>query len=188
MSDEDKEKSRSSHGRGDVTDITQKESWSEPNFTNSLTMRDTGQNREAPVTSQTTTAQDCTSESTEIDRVLEEALRRYSTTLSETKLVQLIRSYTSNEKSGKTRSEIRQLHRCLKDDQCDSFTRFIWHKTLDSKHKILEKQQGTPNGTPESSDDNLAKKLLIATTTRRYLMLCVSITMRPSSKLQNQKL
>lgn len=61
-----------------------------------------------------------------------------------------------------TRSKISQLHRCLKDKQCRGFTRFIRQKTLNSKLKILENQQGTPNGTPESSDDELSEESLFS--------------------------
>ena len=68
-------RSRNSRGRGDITDITQKESWLQRLHTKSQMIKETEQNREAPVNCQTTPDQDCTTESNEINRLLEEALR-----------------------------------------------------------------------------------------------------------------
>ena len=92
-------------------------------------------------------------ESTEIDRVLEKVLSKYCKSLAEYKIVQIIRSYTMNDTSSATRCKIRDLQQKLDEDEYRGFTRMILQKTLNSKMKHLEKQQGTPNGTPESSDD-----------------------------------
>ena len=93
------------------------------------------------------------SESILINRVLGEVLSSYSTALAEPNIVQIIRSYTSNGTSSKTRSKIEWLKCRLEDDQNDDFTRKMYRLTLNSKRKFLVKQQGTPSGTPESSED-----------------------------------
>ena len=102
------------------------------------------------------------SESIWINRVLVEALGSYSSELSEPNIVHIIRSYMTNDTSSKTRSKIEWLKRRLEDDQYDAFTRNLYQLTLNSKWKILEKQQGTPNGTPASSEDEECENELVS--------------------------
>ena len=102
------------------------------------------------------------SESSWINRVLVEKLSPCSSALSEPNIVQIIRSYTSNDTSSKTRSKIEWLKGRLEDDDFDDFARWMYRLTLSSKFKILEKQQGTPNGTPASSEDEECENELIS--------------------------
>ena len=93
------------------------------------------------------------SESIAIDIVLGDALTTYSRKLAEKKIVQIIRGYLTNDISERIRRDIRNLEEKLEISQDRDFHWMMLNKTLDSKHKQLLDQQGTPNGTPESSDD-----------------------------------
>ena len=136
------------------------------------------------------------SESILINRVLGEVLSSYSTALAEPNIVQLIRSYTSNDTSSKTRSKIEWLKCRLEDDQNDDFTRKMYRLTLNSKRKFLVKQQGTPSGTPESSEDEdcanqpyshdykIAKKIIKA---EQVTVLDDKASQTPEKKFKNLK-
>ena len=88
-----------------------------------------------------------------IDRALEEACIKYYGHIAERKVVRIIKDYISNDISGILRSDIRRRERNLRSGKHHGFSKFIEGKVLISKKKILVEQQGTPNGTPESSED-----------------------------------
>ena len=93
------------------------------------------------------------SESLSIDVLLEEALRKNGDNLVDNNLISLVRQYNCNDISGDLRRKIRDLKRRLNAGEDSPFTRKMLRIILRSKKKMLDKQQGSPPGTPETSED-----------------------------------
>ena len=151
MSDKISERFRSSQGRGRNT---QSEPHLHEKIDLTLMMRETSQRRRGFHSRNEPKDLEVTAELLAIDRALEEALRGYSKILTETNLVQIIKEYLSNDKSAGIRYDIRSLQRILDGRQARGFTRMMIKKSLRGKWRQLEGQQGSPVGTPETSDDD----------------------------------
>ena len=142
-------RSRSSNGRGGNTQ-------QEPHFLTKgdayQMVKDTAWCRKGAYSWNEQKEQHCAAESSEINKALKEALSTYNPNLAEEKVVQIIRDYISNDRSGETRYDIRRLQHSLEGRLVRGFTRVIQRITLKGKRRKLENQQGTPIGTPNSSD------------------------------------
>ena len=81
-------------------------------------------------------------------------MRGYSKILAKSNLVQIIKEYLSNDKSGEFRYDIRSLQHRLEGGQDRGIPRIMVTKTLRGKWRQLGDQKGSPIGTPEPSDDD----------------------------------
>ena len=93
------------------------------------------------------------SEAMAIDSLLEEVLSKNGQNLLDKNLISLVRQYNCNDISGNLRRKIRNLLERLNAGEDPPFHLMMLRITLRSKRKQLEKQQGSPPGTPASSDD-----------------------------------
>ena len=93
------------------------------------------------------------SEAMAIDSLLEEALSNNGQNPFDKNLISLVREYNCKDISGDLRRKIRNLLEKIKAGEDPPFHLMMLRITLRSKRKQLEKQQGSPPGTPASSDD-----------------------------------
>ena len=93
------------------------------------------------------------SEAMAIDSLLEEVLSKNGQNLLDKNLISLVRQYNCNDISGDLRRKIRNLLERLNAGEDPPFHLMMLRITLRSKRKQLEKQQGSPPGTPETSED-----------------------------------
>ena len=93
------------------------------------------------------------SEAMAIDSLLEEALSNNGLNPFDKNLISLVREYNCKDISGDLRRKIRNLLEKIKAGEDSPFHLMMLRITLRSKRKQLEKEQGSPPGTPASSDD-----------------------------------
>ena len=93
------------------------------------------------------------SEAMAIDSLLEEALSNNGKNPFDKNLISLVREYNCKDISGDLRRKIRNLLEKINAGEDSPFHLMMLRITLRSKRKQLEKQQGSPPGTPASSDD-----------------------------------